>query len=260
MERSLNHCFTTWLNPYNKRGRYKKKEKMGRKRLWVRLSGNLMDPNWRLCFPALLREARNLDSISQADKWLLVGHSLLPLQWPAAPLWPSAGLPSRIYFYREHPIHILPAKVYIKVELGCTYNGRWSKLYPSYSTPPHLLTVWGTDSAGFQGAASPWHEKGSHAMPLSATDLVHGLTMMWCPAWKKKSLCQVRLFLLISINEANSSVLPYRWTHSWENVFFFLCLVGAMASPFFLSLTGLVVPVLPRLSRYCLLPISPLGL
>lgn len=80
MERSLNHCFTTWLNPYDKRGRYKKKEKMERKRLWVRLSGNLIDPNWRLCFPALLRRARNLDSISQADKWLLIGHSLLPLQ------------------------------------------------------------------------------------------------------------------------------------------------------------------------------------
>lgn len=88
------------------------------------------------------------------------------------PLWPSAGLPSRIYFYREHPIHILPAKVYIKVELGCTYNGGWSKLYPSYSTPPHLLTVWETNSTGFKGAASLWHERGSHAMPLSATDFV----------------------------------------------------------------------------------------
>lgn len=229
---------------------------MERKRLWVRLSGNVMDPKWRLCFPALLRGARNLDSISEADKWLLIGPSLLPPRWPAASLWPSAGLPSRIYFNREHPIHILPAKVYIKVELGCTYNGRWIKLYPSYSTPPHLLTGWETDSAGLLHRGMKRDLMRCHCLPL-----------IWFMGWQwrgaqheKKSLCQVWLFLLISINEANSSVLPYRWTHSWESVFFFLCLVGAMASPFFLGLTGLVVPVLPRLSRYCLLPISLLGL
>lgn len=64
MERSLNHCFTTWLNPHNKRARYKKKEKMERKKWWARLSRNLMDLNWRLCFPALLRGVKNLDSTS----------------------------------------------------------------------------------------------------------------------------------------------------------------------------------------------------
>lgn len=86
------------------------------------------------------------------------------------------------------------------------------------------------------------------------------LTIKWCPAWKKHLYVPSVIVSSNRHQQANFSVLPYRWTHSWENVFFFLSLVGAMASPFFLGLTGLVVPVLPRLSRYCLLPISLLGL
>lgn len=183
---------------------------MERKKWWARLSGNLMDPNWRLCFPALLRGMKNLDSTSpglESGCWSdipcypCIGQPRLscPL------LWPSAGLPSRIYFYREHPIHILPAKVYIKVELGCTYNGRWSKLYPSYSTPPHLLTVWETDSTGLKGAASPWHERGSHAMPLSAADFFSRADNEVVPSMKKNiCMCQVWLFLLIGINRPTS--------------------------------------------------------
>lgn len=164
-----------------------------------------MDLNWRLCFPALLRGARNLDSTSPR----LVSDcrsnvpcypcSGQPGSWCPLP-WPSAGLPSRIYFYREHPIHILPAKVYIKVELGCTYNGRWSKLCPSYSTPPHLLTVWETDSTRVKGAASLWHERGSHAMPLSGTVFFSRADNKMVPSMKKKCMCQVQLFLLIGIN------------------------------------------------------------
>lgn len=75
-----------------------------------------------------------------------------------------------MYFYREHPIHILPAKVYIKVELGCTYNGDEIGSVLFTAPLPFFSLFWETDSAGLKGAASPWHERGSHAMPLSAAD------------------------------------------------------------------------------------------
>lgn len=151
----------------------------------------------------------------------------------------------------------------MKVELGCTYNGGGSKPYPPYSPPPPLLTVCQTDSAaGLKEGLMP-----CHCLPplflLSRADneVVPSVKKKWKGRKKRKHLYVPSV--IVSSNrhqQANFSVLPYRWTHSWENVFFFLRLVGAMASPFFLGLTGLVVPVLPRLSRYCLLPISLLGL
>lgn len=55
---------------------------MGWKNWWMRLSRNLMDLNWRLCFPALLRELR-----------ILIPH--LPGWWVAAdrtfPVTPSVA-------------------------------------------------------------------------------------------------------------------------------------------------------------------------
>lgn len=137
-------------------------------------------------------------------------------------------------FYGEHPIHILPAKVYIKVELGCTYNGRWNGLCPPYSTPPHLLTVCETDSG------VGWKELFHRGMKEDLMQchcllliLFQPLTMTWCPAWKKHSCVPSAIVSPNRHQQANFAALPYRWTHSWENVFFFLSLVGEMASPFF---------------------------
>lgn len=44
-DRSLNHCFTTWFNPHNKREDTKKGENGERKKQCARLSRNLMDVN-----------------------------------------------------------------------------------------------------------------------------------------------------------------------------------------------------------------------
>lgn len=186
MERSLNHCFTTWLNPYNKRWRYKKREN-GEKKVVGEIKRELDGSKLTALFPSVAKGSE--ESWFHLPGWWVAADRTFPVTPAVAvsvrhcghlPDYPAGYIFIESILFTSHP------KVYIKVELGCTYNGRWSKLYPSYSTPPHLLTVWETDSTGFKGAAWPWHEKGSHAMPLSATDFVHALTVMWCPAWKKK--------------------------------------------------------------------------
>lgn len=63
--------------------------------------------------------------------------------------------------------------------------------------------------------------------------LFQALTMRLCPAWKKLKCVPSAIVSSNRHQQANFSVLPYRWTHSWENVFFFLSLVSTMASPFF---------------------------
>lgn len=60
-------------------------------------------------------------------------------------------------------------------------------------------------SSGLKGATSPWHERGSHAMPLSAADFFSRADNKVVPSMKKNiCMCQVRLFLLIGINRPTS--------------------------------------------------------
>lgn len=54
MERSLNHCFTTWLNPYNKRGRYKKREN-GEKKVVGEIKWKLDGSKLTALFPSVAK-------------------------------------------------------------------------------------------------------------------------------------------------------------------------------------------------------------
>lgn len=194
----------------------------------------------------------------------LVGWEKLPIDPNSGRcprLKPSAGLTSRMCFYGEHPIHILPAKVCIKVELGCAYNGRWNERCPSYSTPSpssHCLGDW-------------WHwvERSCSTVAwkrisVDATVCRWFFFRRW--QWgcaqhgKNESVCQVQLFLLIGISRPTSPCYHTGELIPGKMFFSFSASSARWRPPFFPSLKGLVVPVLPRLSRYCLLPISLLGL
>lgn len=263
MERSLNHCFTTWLNPYNKRGRYKKREN-GEKKVVGEIKWELDGSKLTALFPSVAKGSE--------ESWF---H--LPGWWVAAdrtfPVTPAVASRAVSVRHCGHLPDYPAGYIFIESILFTSHQQRFTLRLNSgaltmadevsfilLTAPLPIFSLFGRLIApGLKGRLRRGMKRDlmrCHCLPL-----ILFTRWQWCGAQhEKKSLCQVWLFLLISINQANSSVLPYRWTHSWENVFFFLCLVGAMASPFFLGLTGLVVPVLPRLSRYCLLPISLLGL
>lgn len=223
-----------------------------------------MDLNWRLCFPALLRGVKNLDStslrlksgsdvpchctpavVSCACSVCCCGHLL---DYPAG------------YIFIENILFISCLQRFaLRLNSGAlTMADKVSSIL--LTAPLPIFSLFGRLIAlNWKGLL----HCGMKEDLMQCHCLLHFFFFFrhcWCPAWKKHLYVPSMIVSSNKHQQANFSVLPYRWTHSWENVFFFLSFVGAMASPFFLGLTGLVVPVLPRLSRYCLLPISLLGL
>lgn len=221
-----------------------------------------MDPNWRLCFPALLWGVKSLDTTP------------LRLEWSDIPVIPAvAGLACSVRFQGHLPDY--PAgcifiesilfisclqRFTLRLNSGAlTMADERSSIHRTAPLPIFSLFV-RLIALGWKGLLHRGMKEDLMQCHCLRLILFQTLTIKWCPAWKKHLYVPSAIVSSNRHQQANFSALPYRWTHSWENVFFFLSLVRAMASPFFLALKGLVVPVLPRLSRYCLLPISLLGL
>lgn len=191
MERSLNHCFTTWLNPHNKRGKIQKKRKRREKKWWVRLSRNLMDLNWRLCFPALLRGVRNLVSTSPR---------LESGCWSDIPCYPCSGH-SRACSVRccghlpDYPAGyiFIESILFISCLQRFTLRLNSGALTMADEVNPILLT-----------APLPIFSLFGR-LPLSAADFFSRADNKVVPSMKKNiCMCQVRLFLLIGINRPTS--------------------------------------------------------
>lgn len=67
------------------------------------------------------------------------------------------------------------------------------------TAPLPIFSLFGeTDRAGLLHRAM---KRESEAMPLSATDFVPGLTMMWCPAWKKNKKKNFVPSVIVSSNK-----------------------------------------------------------
>lgn len=263
MERSLNHCFTTWLNPFNKRGRYKKGEN-GEKKVAGEIKWRHDGSKLTALFPSVAKASE--ESWFHLPGWQVAADRTFPVtpavasravsvhRWGHLPDYPAGYIFIERILFTFHPLRFtlrlnsgaltmadevsfilltapLPifslfGRLIAQASTGLLQRGMKRDLMQCHCLPPILFTGW-----------------------------------QWCGAQQEKTKFVPSVIVSSNRHQRGQLLCVTIQVNSFlGKCFFFLCLVGAMASPFFLGLTGLVVPVLPRLSRYCLLPISLLGL